>query len=414
MTVSSQHQNERHDFSPKRGHLFVGLPDTALRHMQRTQEAVLLDDAGAPSAFPADPGALYLEDRAASHGAYAEIQALKDRLQSENIILREEIDKTSMFEEIVGTSPPLRSVLSYVSKVAPTDSTVLITGETGTGKELIARAIHKRSPRSARAFVAVNCAAIPSSLIASELFGHEKGAFTGALQRRQGRFELADGGTIFLDEVAELPAETQIMLLRVLQEHAFERVGGSGPVRVNIRVIAATNRDLHTAVADGTFRADLFYRLNVFPLDVPALRERRSDVSLLVEYFTHRYAQRLGKRIRSVTKETSRLLQSYDWPGNIRELQNVIERAVIVCDSDTLSIDARWLSGRPLRTPPMASLSTGTLAAHEKDAIEAALTEAKGRVSGPFGAATRVGVPASTLESKIKALKIDKRRFKSG
>jgi len=338
----------------------------------------------------------------------------EDRVRSENLALREEVDRSSMFEEIVGTSPPLRTVLSHVSKVAPTDSTVLITGETGTGKELIARAIHKRSARSARAFVAVNCAAIPASLIASELFGHEKGAFTGALQRRQGRFELADGGTIFLDEVGELPAETQIMLLRVLQEREFERVGGTGPIRVNVRVIAATNRDLHAAVADGTFRADLFYRLNVFPLDVPALRERRSDVPLLVEYFIHRYAKRAGKRICGLTKETAQLLQSYDWPGNIRELQNVIERAVIVCDSDTLSIDARWLSGRPLGTPPMASLSTGTLAAHEKDAIEAALKDSKGRVAGPFGAAGRLGVPASTLESKIKALNIDKRRFKSG
>jgi transcriptional regulator with GAF, ATPase, and Fis domain len=333
---------------------------------------------------------------------------------TENIVLREEIDKTSMFEEIVGASPPLRAVLSHVSKVAPTDSTVLIAGETGTGKELIARALHKRSPRSARAFVAVNCAAIPSSLIASELFGHERGAFTGALQRRQGRFELADGGTLFLDEVGELPAETQIMLLRVLQEREFERVGGSGPVRVNVRVIAATNRDLHAAVADGTFRADLFYRLNVFPLDVPALRDRRSDVPLLVEYFTHRYAQRVGKRIRRVTKATSTLLQSYDWPGNIRELQNLIERAVILCDSDTLSIDPRWLSGRSLATAPVASLATGTLATHEKDAIEAALTDTKGRVAGPFGAAGRLGVPASTLESKIKALQIDKRRFKVG
>jgi len=354
------------------------------------------------------------ESRRALESAYADIQALKDRLQSENIVLREEIDKTSMFEEIVGTSPPLRAVLSHVSKVAPTDSTVLIAGETGTGKELIARAIHKRSPRFARAFVAVNCAAIPSSLIASELFGHEKGAFTGALHRRQGRFELADGGTIFLDEVGELPAETQIMLLRVLQEREFERVGGSGPVRVNVRVIAATNRDLRAAVADGTFRADLFYRLNVFPLDVPALRERRPDIPLLVEYFIHRYATRVGKRIRCVSKETSQLLQSYDWPGNIRELQNVIERAVIVCDSDTLSIDARWLSGRSPGTAPVASLSTGTLATHEKDAIEAALMDSKGRVSGPFGAAGRLGVPASTLESKIKALNIDKRRFKSG
>jgi PAS domain S-box-containing protein len=337
----------------------------------------------------------------------------EDRVRGENLALREEVDRSSMFEEIVGASRPLRTVLSHVSKVAPTDSTVLITGETGTGKELIARAIHKRSPRSARAFVAVNCGAIPPTLIASELFGHEKGAFTGALQRRQGRFELADGGTLFLDEVGELPAETQIMLLRVLQEREFERVGGSGPIRVNVRVIAATNRDLQDAVADGTFRADLFYRLNVFPLDVPALRERPADVPLLVEYFTHRYAKRVGKRLRSVTRETSHLLQSYDWPGNIRELQNVIERAVIVCDSDTLSIDARWLSGRPLASPPVASLATGTLATHEKDAIEAALKESKGRVAGPFGAATRLGVPGSTLESKIKALKIDKRRFKA-
>jgi PAS domain S-box-containing protein len=342
-----------------------------------------------------------------------DLKRAEDRVRSENLALREEVDRSSMFEEIVGASAPLRTVLSDVSKVAPTDSTVLISGETGTGKELIARAIHKRSARSARAFVAVNCAAIPASLIASELFGHEKGAFTGALQRRQGRFELADGGTIFLDEVGELPAETQIMLLRVLQEREFERVGGSGPIRVNVRVIAATNRDLQAAIADGTFRADLFYRLNVFPLDVPALRERRSDVPVLVEYFIHRYAKRAGKGICGLTKETAQLLQSYDWPGNIRELQNVIERAVIVCDSNTLSIDARWLSGRPLTPPPIASLSTGTLAAREKDAIEAALTEAKGRVSGPFGAATRVGVPASTLESKIKALKIDKRRFKS-
>jgi len=320
---------------------------------------------------------------------------------------------SSMFEEIVGASPPLRAVLSHVSKVAPTDSTVLITGETGTGKELIARAIHQRSPRALRAFVAVNCAAIPSSLIASELFGHERGAFTGALQRRRGRFELADGGTIFLDEVGELPPETQLMLLRVLQEREFERVGGNETIRAHVRVIAATNRDLHAAVADGFFRADLFYRLAVFPLEVPALRDRRADIPLLVGYFAHRYASRIGKRIRSVTKETSVLLQSYDWPGNIRELQNVIERAVIVCDSNKLSIDAQWLSGRFLGTPPVASLSTGTLATQQRAAIEAALNDSKGRVSGPFGAAMRLGVPASTLQSKIKSLQIDKRRFKS-
>src|SRR5256712_10000429 len=263
-------------------------------------------------------------------------------------------------------------------------------------------------------FVTVNCAAAPVALIAAKLFGHERGAFTGALQRRQGRFELADGGTIFLDEVGELPAETQIMLLRVLQEREFERVGGSGPVRVNVRLLAATNRDLQAAVADGSVRADLFYRLNVFPLDVPALRERRADIPLLVEYFIHRFAQRAGKRIRGLSKETSTLLQSYDWPGNIRELQNVIERAVIIADSDTLAIDERWLAGGPPKLRAVASPPASTLATREKDVIEAALRESKGRVSGPFGAAARLGVPSSTLESKIKALQIDKQRFKSG
>jgi formate hydrogenlyase transcriptional activator len=342
-----------------------------------------------------------------------DLKRAEERVHNENIALREEVNRSSMFEEIVGSSPPLRAVLSHLSKVAPTDSTVLITGETGTGKELIARAIHKRSPRSARAFVSVNCAAIPVSLIASELFGHEKGAFTGALQRRQGRFELADGGTLFLDEVGELPADTQIMLLRVLQEREFERVGGGGPVRVNVRLIAATNRDLQAAVATGMFRADLFYRLNVFPLEVPPLRERRADIPLLVEYFMHRYCRRAGKKIRGLSNETSALLQAYDWPGNIRELQNVIERAVIIADSDTLAIDERWLGGRPPKPAAVALPPATTLATHEKDVIEAALRDSKGRVSGPFGAAARLGVPSSTLESKIKALKIDKRPFKS-
>ncbi len=353
------------------------------------------------------------ESRQALEKAYVEIRDLKDKLQRENIVLREEIDKTSMFEEIVGASPPLKMVLSHVSKVAPMDSTVLITGETGTGKELIARAIHKRSPRASRAFVSVNCGAIPLTLIASELFGHEKGAFTGAVQRRHGRFELADGGTIFLDEVGELPPETQIMLLRVLQEREFERVGGSEPIRVNVRVVAATNRNLEAVVADGAFRPDLFYRLNVFPLEVPPLRERRTDIPLLVEYFVHRYGKRSGKRIRGISHESSNLLQSYDWPGNIRELQNIIERALIVSDSDILSIDERWLSGRQRPAPPkVAPPSPSTLATHEKDAIEAALSESKGRVAGPFGAAARLGIPSSTLESKIKALKIDKQRFR--
>jgi transcriptional regulator with GAF, ATPase, and Fis domain len=341
-----------------------------------------------------------------------EVKQLQEQLYKENIVLREEIDKASMFEELVGSSEPLRKVLLQVAKVAPTESTVLITGETGTGKELIARSIHKRSRRFSRAFVSVNCAAIPYSLIASELFGHEKGAFTGAVQRRLGRFELAEGGTIFLDEIGDLPEDSQHTLLRVLQEREFERVGGSGPIHMNVRVIAATNHNLEVAIADGTFRADLFYRLNVFPLEVPALRERRTDIPMLVEYFIHRYAKRAGKKIRGISKETSNLLQSYDWPGNIRELQNVIERAVIVSDSDILSIDEQWLSGRAFRPPAVTSPHTSAPATHEKDIIEAALSESKGRVAGPFGAAARLGVPSSTLESKIKVMKINKRPFK--
>jgi PAS domain S-box-containing protein len=337
----------------------------------------------------------------------------EEHLQQENVALREELATTSMFEEIVGVSAPLKAVLTQVSRVAPTDSTVLISGETGTGKELVARAIHKMSRRSDRALVSVNCAAIPPSLIASELFGHEKGAFTGALQKRQGRFELADRGTLFLDEVAELPEETQIALLRVLQEREFERVGGSRPIRTDVRVIAASNRDLEEAVARGDFRADLFYRLNVFPLEIPALRDRRDDIPILVEYFVHRYARRMGKKIRRIDALSLALLRSYDWPGNVRELQNVVERAVTVSDSETLSIDERWLSGKPSIPSSAALAQPQTLATAERDVIENALTEAKGRVAGPFGAASRLGIPSSTLESKIKALKIDKKLFKT-
>src|SRR5712671_4597609 len=338
----------------------------------------------------------------------------EDRLQQENVALREEIDKASMFEEIVGTSPALQTVLSRISKVAPTDSTVLITGETGTGKELVARAIHRRSNRASRAFVSVNCAAIPRDLIASELFGHEKGAFTGALQRRVGRFELAEGGTIFLDEVGELPAETQIALLRVLQEHEFERVGGTGSIRTNVRVIAATNRDLEAAIAADMFRSDLFYRLNVFPIEIPALRQRREDIPLLVEYFIDRYAKKGGKKFQAVNKKSLDLLQAYSWPGNIRELQNVIERSVIVCETETFSVDKSWLSQRPHPTGLKGHLGLSRKpAAQEKEIIEAALRESGGRVSGPSGAAAKLGIPGSTLESKIKSLKISKNRFKT-
>ena len=338
----------------------------------------------------------------------------EQRLQNENVALREEIDKTSMFEQIVGTSAVLQAVLSRISKVAPTDSSVLITGETGTGKELVARAIHRHSRRSSHAFVSVNCAAVPRDLIASELFGHEKGAFTGATQRRLGRFELAEGGTIFLDEVGELPAETQIALLRVLQEHEFERVGGTGSIQTNVRVIAATNRDLEAAIAAGTFRSDLFYRLNVFPIEMPSLRERREDIPLLVEYFIDRYGRKGGKSFQAVNKRSLDLLQSYRWPGNIRELQNVIERSVIVCETENFSVDESWLSRRPIATEPSRGLDLfNKRPSREKAIIEAALSESEGRVYGPSGAAAKLGMPRSTLESKIRSLKINKNRFKA-
>jgi formate hydrogenlyase transcriptional activator len=333
----------------------------------------------------------------------------EQRLQEENVALREEIDKTSMFEEIVGTSPALTAVLARVSKVAGSDSTVLISGETGTGKELVARAIHRRSGRSSKAFVAVNCAAIPRDLIASELFGHEKGAFTGALQRRLGRFELANGGTIFFDEVGELSPDIQIALLRVLQEREIERVGGRESIHVDVRVIAATNRDLMDAVANGTFRQDFFYRLNVFPLEIPPLRERKQDIPVLVEYFIHRYARKAGKTFRHVNKRTLGRLQHYPWPGNVRELQNVIERSVIVSDTDDFIVDESWLSARVAAKGSRAMPST--LAAHEKVLIEEALRASGGRVYGPSGAAVRLGIPRTTLDSRILALKINKKHF---
>jgi formate hydrogenlyase transcriptional activator len=335
----------------------------------------------------------------------------EQRLQDENVALREEIDKAFMFEEIVGASPALQTVLSSIVKVAPTDSTVLITGETGTGKELIARAIHKHSQRSGQAFISVNCASIPSSLIASELFGHEKGAFTGAVQRRQGRFELAHSGTIFLDEVGELPAETQIALLRVLQERQFERVGGNRTLPTDVRVIAATNRDLTTAIAAGTFRTDLFYRLNVFPIEVPPLRKRREDIPMLVEYFVKRYAEKAGKQIRKIDRNTLEQCQLYPWPGNIRELQNIVERSVILCGGDTFWIEKAWLARARAPRQELPGPLPDTLQNQEKQIIEAALAESKGKIAGPEGAAAKLGIPRSTLDSKIKQLNIKKHKF---
>ena len=359
-------------------------------------------------------GVAFVLDLSEQKRAETEIKTLKDQLYKENLALRDEVVRASMFEEIVGASPALQTVLARVAKVGPTDSTVLITGETGTGKELIARAIHKRSPRSGRAFVSVNCAALAPSLISSELFGHEKGAFTGAVQRRLGRFEMADGGTLFLDEVGELPLETQVALLRVLQEREFERVGGTASVHVNVRVIAATNRDLETAIAKGTFRSDLFYRLSVFPIEVPSLRERKDDLLMLVEYFVGQYARRVGKTIRSIDKKTLELFQSYDWPGNIRELQNVIERSVILTSGDVLSVDEFWLPKRSSSDSSQLqrSLMSEDERSEERKLIEAALAKSRGRVYGPGGAAAKLGIPPSTLGSKIKKLKISLSRFR--
>jgi formate hydrogenlyase transcriptional activator len=330
----------------------------------------------------------------------------EERTRQENVALREQIDQVFMFEEIVGSSPALKTVLSSIVKVAPTDSTVLITGETGTGKELIARAIHKGSQRADHSFITVNCASIPASLFASELFGHEKGAFTGALQRRQGRFELAHSGTIFLDEIGELPAEMQVALLRVLQERQFERVGSSRVIPTDVRVIAATNRDLKEAIASGTFRADLFYRLNVFPIHVPSLRNRTEDIPMLVEYFVKRYAEKARKQITRIDKHTLTLCQSYPWPGNIRELQNIVERSVILCTGDTLRIDEAWLSSQDAPRLESSGTFTQALQSYEKQLIEAALAESNGKVFGPNGAAAKLGIPRSTLDLRIKLLNI--------
>jgi len=390
----------------------IVLPDGAIRHIHCVSRPVMDASGHVVELIGTNMDVTeHHEAEAALQRAFEEIKQLKDRLYRENLALKEEIDQASLFEEIVGSSEPLRRMLVQVTKVAQTESTVLITGETGTGKELIARAIHKRSPRASGAFVSVNCAAVPATLIGSELFGHEKGAFTGATQRRLGRFELADGGTLFLDEVGDLPMETQIALLRVLQERQFERVGGNQPITANARIIAATNRDLRAAIEAGTFRRDLFYRLSVFPIHVPALRERKDDIPLLVEYLTERYATNLGKKISNVEKKTLELLEAYTWPGNIRELQNVIERAVILCDGATLSVDEVWLQYES--QPP--NESSGGLARpdadRERQLIEAALAESGGRVAGPSGAAAKLGIPRSTLETKIRKLGIKKHRF---
>jgi PAS domain S-box-containing protein len=392
------------------------VPDRNIRHIHATGHPVLNESGDIVEWTGTTMDVTeQVQARIELEKAFEEIKRLRDQLHVENVVLREQIDQAFMFEEIVGTSSALQGVLSRLMKVAPTDSSVLVSGETGTGKELVARAIHKRSRRSQRAFVSVNCAALAPSLISSELFGHEKGAFTGAMQRRLGRFELANGGTIFLDEIGELPLDTQVALLRVLQEREFERVGGTQPVKIDVRVIAATNRDLEAAVAVGTFRSDLYYRLNVFPIQVPPLRERQDDVLMLLEYFVHRFAQKMGKHFKKIDKRTVELFRSYPWPGNIRELQNVVERSVIVSSDGEFCVDAAWLSrdSRRVSLPQQPEPADADEdASRERQIIEGALAGSRGRVSGPNGAAARLRVSPSTLENRIKKLRIRKSRFK--
>ena len=387
------------------------LPDGTLRYMHTVGHPVI-NASGEVLEFSGTGIEVteQVEARIELEKALEEIHRLKDHLQDENLALREEVVHASMFEEIVGASPALQATLTSITMVAPTDSTVLVSGETGTGKELIARAIHRRSRRMDRAFVSVNCAAIPPALIASELFGHEKGSFTGAIQQRRGRFELAHQGTLFLDEIGEVPMETQLALLRVLQERQIERVGGGQPITVDVRIVAATNRDLSGAVAAGTFRSDLFYRLNVFPIDVPPLRQRGEDIRLLLEYFVRRFAKKTRKQIRTIDKRTVEMCGLYGWPGNIRELQNMVERSVILCTSDIFAIDATWFSS-PGHSSTTTDVLPLALQSREKIMIEAALTRSRGKVAGADGAAAKLGIPASTLESKIRQLKIEKRRF---
>jgi formate hydrogenlyase transcriptional activator len=362
----------------------------------------------APNRFRYDAASDTAPTSLASDPPYRNGVETSGSVDDENLDLRDEVVSTSMFEEIVGSSEAICRVTAQVMRVAPSNATVVITGETGTGKELVARAVHKRSGRSGSPFIRMNCAATPPSLIAAELFGYEKGAFTGASQRRAGRFEVANRGTIFLDEIGDMPAETQVSLLRVLQEREFERVGGTRSIPVDVRVIVATNSDLPAKIRSGKFRLDLFYRLNVFPIQVPPLRARREDILLLAKYFIDRYGARAGKRIRSVDKRTANLLETYHWPGNIRELQSVVERAMILCDSDTFFVDEAWLQ----RDAETSIDIQPALITRERQLIEAALAKSHGRISGSQGAASSLGVPRTTLESKIKSLRIDKHRHR--
>jgi formate hydrogenlyase transcriptional activator len=344
-----------------------------------------------------------------SASLFRDLARYRDRLEVENAYLQEEIQHEGGFEGIIGESSALRAVLRKVQQVARVQTTVLLTGETGTGKELIARALHEGSPRRDRPLIKVNCGAIPQGVVESELFGHEKGAFTGALSRRIGRFELANNGTIFMDEVGELPLDTQVKLLRVLQEQEFERVGATRPQQVDVRLVAATNRDLEKEVAEHRFRADLFYRLNVFPIRIPPLRERPSDIPLLVKHFLAQFQRKLAKPLRSVTPDSMERLQQYTWPGNVRELQNVIERASVLADGPEVEIvDA--FAPRPREESAGVHQPAGIISLEENERIHIrrALSAANGKVHGPAGAAALLGINPSTLRSRMQKLGIAK------
>jgi PAS domain S-box-containing protein len=385
----------------------IVLPDGSVKHLHVVMQVLEdspsknLECVGSAMDVTEQHGA-----RKAMEDAYDEIKKLKDELYRENVALKEEIDQASMFEEIVGSSKSLKKVLEDVVRVAPTDSTVLVTGETGTGKELVARAIHKRSRRAGRAFVRVNCAAIAPSLIASELFGHEKGAFTGATQRREGRFEMAAGGTLFLDEIGELPEATQVALLRVLQEREFERVGGNKTLRSDVRVVAATNRDLDEAIGAGKFRNDLFYRLNVFPIAVPPLRNRREDIPRLVEAFVREFSKLMGKTISSIPQKTMTALQHYDWPGNIRELRNVIERGMIISRGRSLEVELPAAVANSQEASKSGDSTETTLANIERRHILEVLEQTKWKIGGKGGAAERLGMNRTTLQGRMRKLSI--------
>ena len=420
----AQHHHTKADGSPyphEACPIYAALKDGEVHHQVRDEVFWRKDGSSFPVYYTSTPildggeiiGAVVVfqdvteikESENNLKNAIEEINELKDRIQAENTYLQEEIKHNSNFEEILGQSPNLSKVFHQVEQVAPTDSTVLLLGETGTGKELFARSVHNLSQRKERPLVKVNCTALPINLIESELFGHEKGSFTGAISRRIGRFELADGGTIFLDEIGELSLDLQVKLLRIVQEGEFERLGGSTTISVDVRIIAATHRDLKAMVKAGDFREDLFYRLNVFPITLPPLRERGKDIAIIVQSFVERFSQKMGKQIDSIPQQVMDELSNYSWPGNVRELENIIERAVILSNGSALKLQDRLASVNSIKSETNDA-SLKTYSAMEKDYIIKVLEHTEWRVSGEQGAATILEMHPNTLRSRMSKLGI--------